>query len=132
MQNETNRAIYYLFFATNHPLGFVRMKEAFWKVDPDSGFRFSDATNPAQLVLFRPDPIPCVARLIAQKYAAQTVLTDEIRTFIEQETIYVTSQMKKALLTLETDKAITVHPIKSDGRKRIKNSFPDGVRLTVC
>ncbi len=56
MQDEQGRVIYYLFFASQHPLGFVKMKEAFWKVDPESGFHFSDKTNPAQLILLSIDP----------------------------------------------------------------------------
>jgi three-Cys-motif partner protein len=130
MQDEFNRAIYYLFFATNHPLGFTRMKEAFWKVDPDSGFKFSDATNPSQMVLFRTDPIPALARLIAQKYVSQSVITDQIRCFVEEETIYVTSHMKKALMSLEAEERIKVDALKIDSKKRIKNSFPDGVKIT--
>ena len=131
MQNEDNRAIYYLFFATKHPLGFARMKEAFWKVDPESGFKFSDATNPDQMILFRSDPIPSVANLIVQEFssAPQPVITDQIQNFIEQETIYIASQMKKALIFLETSKKITVCPQKVDGKKRIRNKFPLGVKI---
>lgn len=55
MRNEDNKVIYYLFFATQHPLGLVKIKEAFWRVDPSFGYKFSDATNPDQLVLFEED-----------------------------------------------------------------------------
>ena len=58
MRNYKNRPIYYLFFATNSKLGFVKMKEAMWTIDPSGEFRFSDATNSKQLVLFEIDPIP--------------------------------------------------------------------------
>ncbi len=42
MRDHRNRPIYYLFFASNHPKGHEKMKVAFWKVDNQSGFKFSD------------------------------------------------------------------------------------------
>jgi hypothetical protein len=56
MYDDKNNLIYYLFFASNHPLGHKKMKEAFWKVDNQSGFKFSDRTDPGQPVLFELDP----------------------------------------------------------------------------
>jgi hypothetical protein len=43
---------YYLFYATNELLGLEKMKEAMWKADESGEFRFSDATDPNQLVIF--------------------------------------------------------------------------------
>ncbi len=53
MRNRDNRTIYSLFFASNHRLGHLKMKEAMWKVDLMGDFRFSDATDPNQTLLFR-------------------------------------------------------------------------------
>ena len=41
-----------LFFASNHPLGLLKMKEAMWNVDPVGGTTFSDSTSPGQEVFF--------------------------------------------------------------------------------
>lgn len=51
MLNTKNQPIYDLVFATNHPLGIDRMKDAMWKVDPTGGERFSDATDPSQATI---------------------------------------------------------------------------------
>ncbi|MCY4108868.1 MAG: three-Cys-motif partner protein TcmP, partial [Chloroflexi bacterium] len=56
MSNDRNVTDYYLFYATNHLLGLKKMKEAMWKVDESGEFRFSDATDRNQMVLFRAEP----------------------------------------------------------------------------
>jgi three-Cys-motif partner protein len=43
---------FHLFFASNHELGLVKMKEAMWAVDPIAGTTYSDSTSPGQSVLF--------------------------------------------------------------------------------
>jgi hypothetical protein len=119
--------LYYLFFATNHPLGHARMKEAFWKVDPSSGFRFSDATNPNQLVLFETEPSIDLAKLILSGFASKTVPVFKVRGFVENETPYTASQMRSALNLLEERQQLCVSPCKSDGKRRRKDTFPDDV-----
>jgi len=52
MLNSSNRPIYDLVFATNHPTGIDKMKDALWRVDANGGERFSDATDPGQSTLF--------------------------------------------------------------------------------
>src|SRR5579859_472831 len=52
MSNARDVTDYYLFYATNELLGLKKMKEAMWKTDESGEFRFSDATDPNQLVLF--------------------------------------------------------------------------------
>ena len=47
---------YHLFFGTRHRRGLERMKEAMWRVDPRSGERFQDSTDPNALVLFDTEP----------------------------------------------------------------------------
>lgn len=56
MKDTKDKAIYDLFFATNHPSGIDAMKEAMWKVDQSGAFSFSDATDPNQVTLFSSDP----------------------------------------------------------------------------
>ncbi len=43
------------------------MKEAFWRVDTTSGFSFSDATNPDQMVLFDIDETPKLAEMLKEE-----------------------------------------------------------------
>jgi three-Cys-motif partner protein len=46
MRNAAGVTDYYLFYATNSPIGLKKMKEAMWKVDESGEFTFSDATDP--------------------------------------------------------------------------------------
>jgi len=64
MCDNDDRAIYYLFFATNNEIGNVRMKEAMWKVDDEGFYRFSDATDANQIVLFQNDCKENINKLI--------------------------------------------------------------------
>lgn len=127
MRNSQNRAIYYLFFATNNRLGHVKMKEAFWKVDESSGYRFSDATNPLQPVLFEIDGTPALAAEIHNHFIGKKVVVDHVKTYVEDQTSFIAPHMRKALTLLENDQKISVEPLKSNGQKRRKGSFPEDV-----
>jgi len=130
MRDAKNRTIYYLFFATNHPLGHVKMKEAFWKVDAERGFRFSDATNPNQLVMFEMDPSPTLAEILLQAYVSQTISVEQIQCFVEERTPFLATHMRSAMKLLESKGQITVKPLKRDGKKRRASTFPKDVIIT--
>ncbi len=125
MRDSYNRTIYCLFFASNHRLGHVKMKEAFWKVDTSSGFCFSDATNPDQRLLFEINEVPSLASDLLRKFANQRVSVGEIRQYVEDDTPFIASQMRTALRQLEQDNKIVVGENKIDGSKRRKNTYPD-------
>ena len=127
MRDKQNNVLYDLFFASNHPLGHTKMKEVFWKVDCQSGFKFSDRTDPNQPVLFELDPSVGLSRELVKKYQGTTLATGKIFEYVENDTAFITSHAKKALLQLENNNEITIDPIKSDGSKRRKGSFPEGV-----
>lgn len=128
MRDKANRIIYYLFFASNNRWGHIKMKEAFWKVDDQTGFVFSDATNPDQPVLFSIDHPQELANLITENFKGQTVITDKIiHDFVEDQTPYTCSHAKRALQLLESENKIVAQPIKQNGQPRVKRSFPDGV-----
>jgi three-Cys-motif partner protein len=130
MRDGNNRPIYFLFFATNHPLGQTKMKQAFWNVDPVTGNRFSDATNPNQLVLLVDDDTTELSLILLERFRNLTVLTDEVRVFVEEETIFLNKHMKAVLKQLEDSGQLTVLPLKADGTKRRANTFPDGVMIS--
>jgi len=127
MRDKNNRPIYCLFFATNNRLGHLKMKEAFWRVDHDSGYEFSDATNPDQMVLFEKDHSKDLADKITEKFGNREVSVKVIRIFVEDDTAYTSSQMKKSLTFLENNDLISVKEIKINGGKRRKGTFPDDV-----
>ena len=125
MQDCHGRIIYYLFFAGNHRLGHVKIKEAFWKVDPASGFCFSDATNPDQLVLFEVDETPGLAAELADEFAKRRAAVAEVRAYVEDETPFVARHMREALKLLEKQNTIVVSVSKLNGKRRRRYTFPD-------
>lgn len=126
MRNSNNRVIYYLFFAGNHPLGHLRMKEAFWRVDPDNGYRFSDGTDPNQLVLFEVDPSQTLATQLESHFKSTRQLSDDVIRYVEDETAYITKHAKSALRHLENTGSISVSLTKANGTRRT-HGFPNGV-----
>ncbi len=135
MRDKTNRAVYLLFFATNHRLGHLKMKEAMWAVNPDGEFRFSDATNPSQQVLFGNYQTALLWHILHAKYAGKELLTDEIQLFVEDQTAFLEKHMKAVVRehespTLPELERIRVKDTKADGSRRRKASFPAGVSVT--
>jgi three-Cys-motif partner protein len=127
MRNSHDRTLYYLFFATNHPLGLEKMKDAFWRVDPTSGSRFSDATNPNQLVLFSEDAeafMPALGAEIASAFAGQTVSVRDVLDYVNVQTAFLEKHGKAALKLLEVENKVSFSPTKQDGKPRRKNSCP--------
>lgn len=125
MKDCYGKTIYYLFFASNNQLGHAKMKEAFWKVDRASGFCFSDATNPDQLVLFEVDETPKLATDLAKKFAREKTNVGRVQRYVEDETSFLATHMKKALKKLEDEGGITVSEYKRDGSRRKKNTYPE-------
>jgi three-Cys-motif partner protein len=127
MRDDRGKVIYYLFFATNHRLGHARMKEAFWKVDPSSGFKFSDRTNPDQLILLDLDPATELAEELMNLYKGTQVCVRDIRLNVEDKTPFEVKHMRSALILLENDIRVNVKRYKSNGKIRRKGTFPDRV-----
>jgi hypothetical protein len=135
MRSHSDQPLYDLFFATQSDLGFLRMKQAMWDVDKTGSFKFSDASDPSQLVLLAPNPEQLLARLLQTTFRGRRVVYDEIERFVVQNTIYLPSHAKRALRTLEDPTppdghVITVDPIKRDGTKRRGHYFVNGTFVT--
>ena len=126
MRDSRNKVIYYLFFASNHPLGHVKMKEAFWRVDKQSGYKFSDCTDPNQPVLFGIDPSTDLADFLKQHYSGKKVFAEQVIKFIEDETPFIAKHARSALQQLEKKMLIRVEQSKRDGTRRTRG-FPKGV-----
>ena len=131
MRDSHDRVVYYLFFASNNPLGHLKMKEAMWRVDPLGDFSFSDATNPNQKLLFSsPSVAPLVVDLESHFRNAVKILTKRVLTYVQDETPYLKKHMGEALTELESAGRVKVADLKADGNKRRKHSFPDDSILT--
>ena len=135
MRNKNNKVIYYLFFATNHSRGHQKMKEAMWRADQTGMFDFSDATNPEQLLLFSSTPQNDLAPILGEKFQGDSIInSEEVLRYTNDETIFLEKHARSALKLLESANGyngyrIQVEPVKLDGTRRKKGSFPEGTMI---
>lgn len=130
MYRADGQPVYDLFFASNNLLGLTKMKEAMWRADPDGAFRFSDATDPNQAVLFGSslaDPSKLLSRLLARYNKQSSVPVEEIEAWTLEHTPFMGKHMRAALKHGEEQGAFTVHSVKRDGKPRHGKSFPADV-----
>jgi len=134
MRDQSDRAVYYLFFATNNPLGHIKMKESMWKVDPMGDFRFSDATNPDQQVLFSEPPTGGLASDLKSHFRAKPKMQiATVEEYVQNDTAYLRKHMVDALKLLEKAGDLAVADTKADGKKRRAGSYPNDalIRFTA-
>ena len=132
MHDQDNRTIYYLFFATNNPRGHEKMKEAMWKVDPMGDFRFSDATNPSQTLLFDglPTAAPLADDISARFCSTGQILVERVESYVNEQSAYLGKHMREALQQLESEGRLRVAELKKDGKKRRAKTFPPDAIVT--
>ena len=132
MRDHDGRLVYYLFFASNNPLGHLKMKEAMWKVDPLGEFSFSDSTDPNQTLLFALEPsMDPLAAVMATKFRPSgQVPVKRVEVYVQDETAYLRKHMGEALQQLETNGKLKVAENKTDGKKRRAKSFPNEALVT--
>jgi len=132
MRDHDGRLVYYLFFASNNPLGHLKMKEAMWKVDPLGEFSFSDSTDPNQTLLFALEPSmdPLATAMTTKFRTAGQVPVKRVETYVQDETAYLRKHMGEALQKLETNSKVKVAENKTDGKKRRARSFPNEALVT--
>jgi three-Cys-motif partner protein len=131
MRDHDNRVVYYLFFASNNAKGHLKMKEAMWKVDPHGDFKFSDATNPAQTLLFSsPSSSPLADDITAKFQGVGQLRVEQVENYVNDETAYLGRHMREALAQLEAAGKLSVAATKADGKKRQGKTFPKDVLVT--
>jgi three-Cys-motif partner protein len=118
MSNARDVTDYYLFYATNELLGLKKMKEAMWKADESGEFRFSDATDPSQLVLFEKAPnLPLLRERLLTAFSGKEVSVGNIEKFVLVETAFRETHYKGILKGLEIDTKQLKVIKASSGRK---------------
>jgi three-Cys-motif partner protein len=128
LRDSGNRVEYFLLHATHSMDGLKAMKEAMWKVDPEGGLRFSDATAGRGQATFQLEPdFGLLKREIVAKFKARTgVQVGEIERFVLIETAFRETHFKRQVLRpMELGGEIEVHG--PSGRRR--GTFPDGVTV---
>lgn len=107
MSNARDVTDYYLFYATNELLGLKKMKEAMWKADESGEFRFSDATDPNQFILFEKAPqLPALRQRLVTKFTGKDASVADIERYVLVETAFRESHYKGILKSLERDGAL--------------------------
>ena len=126
------KPIYDLFFATNNLLGLEKMKDAMWQADPDGTFRFSDATDANQQVLFEHASFELekLGSLLLEAFLGRnSVVVQDLVTWVVGDTPYLQTHLRKALVALESQGWLRVHPLKTDGKKRKSGTYPPSALL---
>ena len=78
---------YYLFFGTNNENGLQRMKDAMWRVDPQSGSQFRDATMVDHPVLFEEKPdYGRLLVLLRERFSIRWFTIEEAEKFTRRQT----------------------------------------------
>jgi three-Cys-motif partner protein len=106
---------YFLVFASKHPLGLVKMKEAMKRIDQDGSYRFSDASR-GQTTLFRFDEPDQYSGELYARFQGRTVSYDELLDFTLNETPLINPS--KMLANLEKKELITKVEYHSPNRRR--------------
>lgn len=127
MQGMTGTLNYFLVFASKHPLGLIKMKEAMKKIAQNGTYRFAD-TSVGQTALFRFDePRDHYIRLYEAfkgRQVAYDSLWDDVTAFALNHTPFVDA--KSMLRLLEADAMITA---VSTDPKRKRGTFNDTVNM---
>ena len=85
MCSQSGALNYYLVFASKHPRGLIKMKEAMKKIDQDGSYRFSDGSID-QAVVFRFDDLLEYAQRLHGQFAGQKALYAELLDYTLNET----------------------------------------------
>ena len=127
MSNRRDVTDYFLFYGTRSLTGLKKMKEAMWKIDESGEFRFSDAIDPNQMVLFDKAPdLKLLRAQIVQRFAGAAVTRSEVENFVVANTAFRESHYKRILKALEANDRLDVLLAKPE-RKRGTFGDPDMV-----
>lgn len=123
MYGKRNQQTYSLFFASNSPKGFQKIKEAMWGVDKSSGKRFSDAFA-RHGDLFEGMSIEPLWDDLMKQFSGRLVPMREIEKFVNEETDYLPKHARRVLK--EEEKAGRIDVEVRSGQKRRAGTFPPG------
>jgi three-Cys-motif partner protein len=120
MHGKRDQKEYSLFFASNAPKGFEKMKEAMWSVDKGEGGKFSD---------FEPSAVTQPSLLtsgdlwneIVARFRGQRVLMADLERFVIEATDYLPQHLRSLLQDQEENGGISVEAVP--GYKRRPRTF---------
>jgi three-Cys-motif partner protein len=122
MHGKRDQKTYSLFFATNHPRGFEKMKEAMWSVDKVDGAKFSDA-DPGEAYAFELFGFWPLWDLLFDKFQGQRVLMRDLERYVIEKTDFLPTHARSILKECERKGDIAVETVA--GYKRRAGTFKD-------
>ena len=131
MRNEKNVRDNAFFFCGNSRLGFMKIKEAMWKIDPENGREFSAyafAQLQVQDQLFKPEPyLHDLKSEVLECFAEGKVVTGrELKDWADfKSERFLYKHLRYVLEELVADEAIAYRAPASATKKRRKNTWPD-------
>jgi three-Cys-motif partner protein len=118
---------YYLVFASQHPLGLEKMKEAMRRIDQSGDYCFSDA-RVEQSSLFRFDDPQQHSVDFYHQFRGQRATYDELRDHALNESPF--TNPKSMLRDLEVNRDL-IEEVKSTDPRRRKGTFSEGKLIYV-
>lgn len=125
MRAATGTLNYFLVFASQHPLGLVKMKEAMKKMDQAGDYRFSDASV-GQPTLFRFDDPSMYSTILFNHFKGRKTSYAELQDYALNETPFVNP--KAMLKHLENAGLIQV---QSSDPKRKRGTFNEDKIIAI-
>jgi hypothetical protein len=83
------------------------------------------------LILFDIDPSEDLADFLIKAFRGQKVFSENVITFVEDETPFMSKHARSALKYLEQNELITVNAYKMNGTKRRKGYFAQGTIINL-
>jgi hypothetical protein len=91
------------------------MKEAMWKVDALGEFRFSDVTDPNQMVMFNEPSFDSLRSEVLTRFSNRTATVAEVEEFVLAKTAFRETHYKKQILA----------PLEAAGQLTVLNPKPN-------
>lgn len=128
---DAKKRRFYLCFATKSGLGFMKMKEAMWRVDQWGDLTFSDALDPEHELLFNKHEVASqvLMHAMCKEFYGHKATGKEVNNFVELRTMYLPSPHKTLVLQALEREGRIVRPTMPDGSKARKGNFPDACTI---
>lgn len=121
MRGKADSLSYFLVFASGHPLGLEKMKEAMKSIDQGGAYAFCDA-NVGQSLLFRFDDPAEFARRLFERHKGKRVPYEELRDYALNDTPF--ANPKRMLKWIEENDLIESVDLLP-GKTRRKGTFSE-------
>ena len=129
MQSSSGTLNYFLVFASKHPLGLVKMKEAMKRIDQDGSYRFADG-DVLQPSLLRFDNPERYASELHKHFEGRHVKYESLDNEITDYALNQTPFRNAKRMLAELEKQDLIRVVSRDAKRR-KGTFKEGVVKSV-